>query len=163
MASTRSRWAVLTAVAGLGVVALGAAPAAARPATSVLSDRVRFNATATVSAGMYMFKTTSCTLVSDGETTPYPCRMSGQFPVLPPQTGSATLVSADGITTWTYTLTCLSPCKSVAMKGAGVEADAPEGGKVQPKYPARMHGIWTATAAGTLAGTVVVRESSTAP
>jgi hypothetical protein len=51
------------------------------------------------------------------------------------------------------------------MKGGGVEADAPEAGKPSPKYPATMTGVWNQTSSSpfTFAGSVIVRESSTAP
>lgn len=165
MASNWSRWAVLTAVAGLGVVALGAAPAAARPAKSVVSDNVKFKAVVSHSGTTFTFKSPSCMLVSDGETKPYSCQMAGQFTASAGgDTGSATLVSGDGTITWKYTLTCTSStCKTVIMKGAGVEADKPENGKPSPKYPATMSGTWTSTSSTTFVGSVLVSESSTAP
>jgi hypothetical protein len=133
----------------------------------VVSDNVRFSAAVTRSGTTVIFRSTSCVLVSDGETKPFPCRMSGQFapnPTTHTLTGSATLVSADGTTTWKYTLTCTTTsCITVVMKGAGVEADAPEAGKPSPKYPATMFGKWTRTSSTTFSGTVLVSESSTAP
>jgi hypothetical protein len=168
MVKIRSRWAVLMAVAGVGIVALGAAPAAARPATSVLSDSVKFAASTTRNGSAFIFRSTSCLLTSDGEPKQFGCKLSGQFSPNSTggDTGTATLVSGDGTTTWRYTLTCTrTPCVQVVMKGAGVEADAPEAGKPSPKYSATMSGVWNQTSSSpfSFAGSVIVREPSTAP
>jgi hypothetical protein len=163
MAAIRSRWVVLPAMAGLALVGLGAAPAAARPATLVRSDGVKFSALVSGTKATLTFKSTSCALSSDGELKIVPCVLTGSFSTTPPFPGTAKLVSADGVTTWKFTLTPISST-SAKMKGAGVETDASEGGKPSRPYPATMSGIWTiGVAAPTISGSVVVSESSTAP
>jgi hypothetical protein len=161
----------MAVVVGLGMGVVGVGPAAAQPGSTVLSDSVKFSATYSFSnkGVSAFFMSTSCALLSDGEAKQLPCRMSGVWH----QTttglgGSAKLVSPDGTTTWTYSILTHSNnnYRNATMKGTGLEADAPEGGKPSPAYKATMTGTWTAIGGplgGVLSGNVAVFESSTSP
>jgi hypothetical protein len=132
---------------------------------SVVSDRVTFTATPDLNG---FYKSTTCSLVSDGEATPFSCDVSFSFGI-DPFTGACglsggSLVSADGTTTFTGSCVSLS-CDGFQLAGGGIEADAPENGKASPKYPATVDVAFTSLSGcfGEIAGTIVVSESFASP
>jgi hypothetical protein len=168
MAGHRFGRSLVVALAGFGMLAAGSGAAHARPATVVLSDKIKFGGTATGSTppGTWSFSTGNCKETSDGETAVYPCKLSGQ--IMKNSAGGLSgffnLNSADGGIQWKYTLTPTSNPNVYVMKGAGAERDM-EGGVVT-NYPATMKGLMKLVPSGPnllVTGAVSVWESSTAP
>jgi hypothetical protein len=122
-------------------------------------------ATAGPTPGAFQFKSTKCGLISDGELTPFVCRLSGQYDIGTTEiVGRARVTSHDGTTTWDFTLTFVSG-RTFTMDGTGVEADTPEPGKPASTYTARMAGTWTlpGSSSTTLSGKVRVTDPLRSP
>lgn len=168
MAGHRVARGLIATLAGLGLLAAGSGVAHARPATVVLSDKIKFAGTAVGSTppGSWSFSTGNCKQTSDGETPIYQCKISGQ--ILHTSAGGLSgffnLNSADGGIQWKYTLTPTSNPNVYFMKGNGAEREM-EGGVVT-NYPATMRGLMKLVPSGPnllVTAAVTVWESSTAP
>jgi hypothetical protein len=168
MAGYRIGRGFFVALAGIGLLAAGSGVAHARPATVVLSDKIRFSGTAVAGSapGTWSITTTNCTETSDGETTIYKCQTGGQIMknAVGGFSGFLNLGSADGAVNWKFTLVKSSTPNLWIMRGAGSEVDN-EGG-VTTSYPAAMRGLVKLVPSGPnflVTALVSVWESSTAP
>jgi hypothetical protein len=159
---------LLISAAGLALAILGSGAAQAASATLVLSDRANFAGVGRLgpAKGTFVFASNKCTLMSDQETQPFPCQLTGQLMRGAPITGFATLKSADGTVNWKFTLT---PTGNglYKMTGRGTEMDAPDPtGQPAPPYPCVVIGVIkiAPTPAGfAFSGSLAVGEASTAP
>jgi hypothetical protein len=172
MRATAVRRSVAAAAACAGCLSLvmtgGTVGAAIKPATLVLSDTTVFSGTLTPgsTSGTFNFNSTKCALTSDGESTKFPCTLTGTItvPATGNPTGTFSLSSPDGQTQGTFTLTPVSGTSSYAVKGKAKETDAPDPGGPPTSYAAAVRGRVTPNpAAMTVQGKIKVFESSTAP
>jgi hypothetical protein len=151
-------------IAGTALLVVGPGAFATASATTVLSDKVTFSAQL-VRNGSHTFNIQSitCSLTSDGETTPIPCQISGTLMRGNPSSVSTTITSADGTTTSGATLSFTSTGSFVG-KGSGTEQDAPDpAGGIPQDYPCIAKYVGTISSSGVMSGTVKVKESGTAP
>jgi hypothetical protein len=167
MFGMRIKRAFMAGVLGLGLTVLGSSVASAASVPMVFSDGAAFAGPAALnSAGTYTFNSRRCTLRSDLEAT-VQCKLSATFSVSTTGgSGSATLTSADGVTTWNFALTPTSTPNVFVMNGQGNEADSPENGVPSPQYAASMRGRLklTPTPPGFfVTGNVVVSETPNQP
>jgi hypothetical protein len=167
MGLTRLRRVFAVSVGGLALVAVGSGVAQAASATLAISDKASFAGTGKPGStkGTFVFATTRCAQVSDGENQTFPCRINGNLTLGSPITGNAILTSADGAIQWKFTLT--GGPKTYKMTGRGAEKDAGDPGVPPPKpYPCVVNGVLnvSSTPSGfTFTGNITVAESSTAP
>jgi hypothetical protein len=154
------------AIAGTALLIVGPGGLAAAGATNVLSDKVTYTAGLVFNGTDFNIEQRTCSLTSDGETTPFPCQISGTANPLSNTvfTISTTVTSADGTINSTAMVT-QSATGAFLGKGRGTEMDAPDPGQPPPPpYPCIAKYTGTANgAAGTISGTIKVKESSTAP
>jgi hypothetical protein len=152
--------ALSVAVLALGMVAASTGVVGASSATTVTSDKAVFSGTQTPGPSGFTLKSTKCSLRSDHERTPFPCRFSAIFSNAGTATG--TISSADGTTTFKAVWSPNPP--TIDVGGSCTEADAPDPGQPKPKpYPCSFSGTITPGSANTFTGTATVSESSTAP
>lgn len=149
------------------MIAVGSGVAQAAPAKVVVSDKASFAGVGRRGSkpGLYYIATTKCALVSADENQGFPCEILGHLNVGSPTTGSATLKSADGKTTWNFVLTSVAK-DTYSMTGRGMEADAADPGQPTPApNPCVISGAVkvTPTSAGfNFAGSMTVLENSPA-
>jgi hypothetical protein len=157
-----------TLAAVVGLLALGSAALTQcpPPPTTVASDHVTLTATG---GGLGPWHSTTCPLVSDGETEPVSCNVSFHI-----NTSGFTfcavngsLSSPDGTTTFAGR-PCGASCRLGRLQTSvgGTEADAPENGKPSNSYPATVNLTMTRVSGqrlNTVSGTIDVSESSTSP
>jgi hypothetical protein len=150
------------AIAGSALLIVGPGPFATAGATTVLSDKVTFSAQLVPNGpGLYNIVNMNCSLVSDGETLPFDCQISGMFAssAVGDQI-STTVTSADGTTTSGATLT-RGINSSLVGKGRGTEQDAPE--PLPEDYACIAKYAVAISSSGVIFGTMKVKESPTAP
>jgi len=150
-------------IAGTALLVVGPGAFATASATTVLSDKVTFSAQLVPNGpGTFNLQNMSCSLVSDGEPTPFPCQVSGTFMQSAGTSSITTTVqSGDGTTTSGATLTFTG--SSFLGKGRGTEQDAPGPGTPPQTYPCIAKYAGAISSSGVMSGTIKVKESTTAP
>lgn len=168
MRATAVRRGVAAAAACVGCLILVMTGGPVGAVTLVLSDTAVFSGTITPGSvsGTFNFQSTKCALLSDQETTKFPCQLAGTItvPSTGNPTGTFTLSSADGQTQGTFSLTPITGTSSFTVRGKATENDAPDPGGTSKPYPAVVKGKVTPNlAAMTMTGRIKIFESSTAP
>ena len=155
---------VAVSVGGLAMLAIGSGAAQAATAKVTVSDKASFAGVGRPGPkpGYFYIATTKCGLLSADEKQVVPCEILGHLTVGSPTTGSATMKSADGKTTWNFVLTSVAK-NTYSMAGRGVEADSADpGGPTPAPNPCVISGAVqvTKTSAGfNFTGSLTVLEN----